>query len=523
MQLTPLTLPIVDGENNPIDLDIAYAVKGRGFLDCIDAIKSQHGNEFCLLPLSGASAGGGVFQVEKPAGQTVVGLQFAAMTTPRISFDQTKTIADIALDEIVIDDQQGKILAGSAITLEQLNLALAEKLGQQYKVLGADLTSYTYAQVGATFMTGGMGPQRRYFSDSVKEIALFDGEQVKSVEGEELAGYAGTFGWTGLVTAVCCEYIELPSNEIAFAIPVNNSPQDLARLLAHFAPLCFLDFNQGKSLTGKGSSDLILGLEHVTVGSMQPYLQSGDNQLIDRARTLSKHCEEAKADGLIFVSAFSEKAADEFLFTLVDDEDTDEFTIAGIGLEYTEVFNDPNEMRAIREGIPYAARTQSPKGDYVYKGHTDGTIRINSNKVEEAVDELWRVNQIYVQSVNEYFATHKNVRGEILVYGHLNPYGIDPHNRITFACDDQSVYRDTESYLHQQRDVFYRSLEKVCQNSDSIFIGGEKSAASEAEIFEAFDGIDQAPASLQKKYYAQIKTIRAASSIFNWRAISLYH
>jgi len=522
MQLREINNPLVDGENNSVALDVAFAIKGKEFLEAIAEIKTRHNENICLLPLSGISAGGGVFQVEKPAGQTVVGLQFAATTTPHISIDQTKTIADIALDEIVIDDQQGKIFAGAAITLEQLNLALAEKLGQQYKVLGADLTSYTYAQVGATFMTGGMGPQRRYFSDSVEEIALFDGETVKSVEGEELADYAGTFGWTGLVTAVCCEYIELPANEVAFAIPVNNSPQDLARLLAHFAPLCFFDFNQGKALTNRGSSDLILGLEHVTVGSMQPYLQSGDNSLIDRARTLSKHCSAAEADGLIFVNAFSEKAADEFLFTLVDDEDVDEFTIAGIGLEYTEVFNDPNEMRAIREGIPYAARTQSPKGNFIYKGHTDGTIRINHELVKQSVASLWEANQSYVQAINDFFLDNEKVRGEILVYGHLNPFGIDPHNRITFACDDADDYEEAEDYIHHQRDVFYRSLEAICQSSGSEFIGGEKSAASEAEIFLAFDGPENAPVALKSKFDRQVKTIRDASPMFNWRAIPPY-
>ncbi|MCP4492080.1 MAG: FAD-dependent oxidoreductase [Gammaproteobacteria bacterium] len=522
MVLRRINNPLVDGENNPVALDEAYTVKGNKFLETMVEIKARYGNNICLLPISGASAGGGVFQVKKPPGQTVVGLQFAATPKPRLSTDPKIAISDIALDEIIIDSRQGKIYAGSAVTLKQLNLALAEKLGFQFKVLGADLTSYTYAQVGATFMTGGMGPQRRYFSDSVCEIALFDGEQVLSIEGDNLASYAGTFGWTGLVTAVCCEFHELPSNEIAFAIPVSNNPHDLSKLLANLAPFCFFDFCQNKALTIDGGSDLILGLEHITAASMQPYLRSGNNHLIDRTRILSNNCQKAGADGLLFVSAFSDKTADDFLFSLVDDADADSFTIAGIELEHTEVFSQPDQMRAIREGIPFAARTQSPEGRYIYKSHTDATICINPNRLEQTIEKLWRVNESYVQSIDDFFLDNEKISGEILVYGHLNPFGIDPHNRITFTCDEGASYQQAERYINQQRGIFYRSLAEICLSSDSIFIGGEKSAASEAEIFLAFNGPENAPATLMKKFEGQIKLIRAASPMFNWRAITPY-
>ncbi len=516
--LRSIAEPLLDGENVQIILDAAYAVRGDELLATMDEVRRTHGDNICLLPLSATSAGGGIFQNDKPAGQTVVGIQFSATTRPRVSGGGNVRISDIALDEIVVDAEGNRIYAGSAITLEQLNLALAEQLGPRFKVLGADLTSYTYAQVGATFMTGGMGPQRRYFSDSVSAIALYDGETIKTVDRKQLNGYAGTFGWTGMVTAVCCEYHELPINEIAFSIPVNNNPEDLAKLLAHFAPLCFFNFNQNRPIT----EDWIHGLEHVTVASMQPYLQSGDNQLIKRAKALSNHCQAAGADGLIFVNAFSMQSADEFLLTLVDDIDAETFTIAGIDLEHTEVFNQPDQMRTIREGIPFAARTQAPAGRYVYKGHTDVVIQVNPDKVGQTVEALWRANEKYVESIESYFSMNKNINGEVLVYGHLNPFGIDPHNRITFACDDLTSYHRTEQYIHQQREVFYRSLEEICLINDAVFIGSEKSAASEAEIFAAFTTLENAPVALKEKFERQIKTIRAASPMFNWRAISPY-
>lgn len=518
MSLQLITSEIVDGENNAIILDSVCSVKSNTLLTTLDELKSNYGDRLHLLPLSACSAGGGVFQVKKPANGIVVGLQFTASPGPKTTMGHSIDITKVALDEIIIDQQEKQIYAGSAITLEQLNLALSEQLGVQFKVLGADLTSYTYAQVGATFMTGGMGPQRRYFSDSVREIALYDGDQIKSIKGTDLDAYAGTFGWSGLVSAVCCDYYQLPENEIAFAIPVNNRPADLARLLAHFSPFTYFSPEKGTPLT----KDVILGLEHITVDSMQPFLRSGDNDLIDRAKVLSDNCRAANADGLIFVNGYSDLAVDEFLFSLVDDADAGDFTIAGINLDHTEIFNDPNQMRAIREGVPYAARTQSPKGEYIYKGHTDATVRINPNSVEETVAAIWRANEDYVNSVNGYFSSNEKVRGEILVYGHLNPFGIDPHNRITFASDEKDVYRQAKVQLHQYRDIFYQSLQKVCAASDSEFIGGEKSVASEMEIFPAFGGPEHAPPALKKKIEQQIPRIRAASRLFNWRALAPY-
>lgn len=518
MDLQSINSDIVDGENNAIILDSVYSIKGSALLDTMTELKSTYGDRLCLLPLSACSAGGGVFQVEKPADNIVVGIQFTATASPKVTICNGVDITKVALDEIIINQQEKQVYAGSAITLEQLNLALAEQLGSQFKVLGADLTSYTYAQVGATFMTGGMGPQRRYFSDSVRGISLYNGEEINSVKGIDLNAYAGTFGWSGLVSAVCCDYYQLPENEIAFAIPVNNQPGDLARLLEHFSPFTYFSPEKETLLT----KDVILGLEHITVDSMQPFLRSGENALIDRAKVLSENCQSANADGLIFVNGYSDLPVDEFLFSLVDDANAEDFTIAGINLEYTEVFNVPNQMRAIREGVPYAARTQSPKGEYVYKGHTDATVRINPKSVEKTVAALWQANEEYVDSVNKYFSSSEKIRGEILVYGHLNPFGVDPHNRITFACDDEASYQEAEIHLHQQRDIFYRSLQNICETSGSEFIGGEKSVASEMEIFPAFGGPDNAPLALKKKFDRQIPVIRSASQLFNWRALPPY-
>jgi FAD/FMN-containing dehydrogenase len=513
---------IVDGENIAVELDSIYSIKGHNLVDSIARIKQIHQPDFCLLPLSSVSGGGGIFQVEKPAAKQVIGIQLSATSSPQVMRSSQVDITKVGLDDIIIDEQRQSIYAGGAITLEQLNQALGDELGEQFKVLGADLTSYTYAQVGATFMTGGMGPQRRYFSDSVIEVSLHNGDNLIRIDGGELKSYAGTYGWTGIVSAVCCEYVELPAVEIAFAIPVNNSPPELSRLLQHLSSFAYLKIQNGKVLSHNGGTNLILGLEHITIDAMQPFVESGDNDLTKRATQLQANCKTANADGLIFVSGYSHLPVDEFLFELVDDVDADEFTIAGIALDHTEIFNDPNQMRAVREGVPFAARIQAPKGRFIFKYHTDVNIRLNQDCVADAMDRLWRANQQYVESIDQYIRSHAELTGQIIVYGHLNPYGVDPHNRITLACDDAATYQRAVADIHTFREELIRRLKALCDDTGSCFIGGEKSAGSEYSLFSAFGGPELAPPLLAAKFKRQSEQIRSASALFSWRAIKPY-
>lgn len=483
----------------------------------------MHGPRLYLLPLSGLSAGGGVFQVANPGDGCVVGLRFTPTAQPRITRSGAVDITSVSLDQIVIDEQQRQIYAGSSITLDQLNQALAYELGARCKVLGADLTSYTYAQVGATFMTGGMGPQRRYFSDSVNQIALYDGREIISIQGDLLGSYAGTYGWSGLVTAVCCSYHELPAAEFAFTIPVNGTAGRLAKLLQHFSPYAYLRLHNGKVTSANDGTDLILGLEHITLASMQPMLsQAGDNAITKRARQLVETCHAADADGLVFVNGFSNLGVDEFLLKVVDDTEAQMYTIAGVNLDHTQMFSDPEVMRAVREGIPAAARTQEPQGRYIFKGHTDANIMLNPYRVEQTMHALWQSNQAYVNAIHSYFHTTPGLRGEILVYGHLNPVGVDPHNRVTFACDDQEIYANARVFVQTQRDHFLRALCAICEESESVYVGGEKSAGTEYEMFSAFNGVGNAPPNLNEKFMRQSAVIRAASPMFNWRAMAPY-
>lgn len=521
----PLGKPISevrDGENNPIEFDVAYPLGGR-LETAVAEARRRHGDDIRLLPISGASAGGGIFQsADRPAG-TVVGLRFDPPADPAVRVGGDADLSALELDEIVIDSEHRQVCAGAAVTLDQLSRALAREIGHSFRVPGADLTSYQYAAAGATFMTGGMGPQRRYFSDSVVEAAIYDGERNRIVDGDELRGFAGTYGWSGLVGAVRCNYYRFPENEIAFALPLRQAPAELASLLGKLSAYAFLDLDTDRVRSAADEDDLILGLEHVSAQSMQPLLQfTADNAVTGRARELRQKILDADADGLVFVNGCSERAIDEFLLGLADETPDGEFAIAGIGIEHAEVFGDAEEMRAVREAIPYAARMQKPAGRLVYKNHTDADLRLAEGRVEEAALQLWEINCAYVAAVEEYFGSHTGISGEILVYGHLNPYGVDPHNRVTMSSDDEAEFRRAREFLVERRAGFYRDLAALCEAGAASFVGGEKTADSELAIFAALGGPERAPAELYRRFQRQRQTVRGANAMFNWRAPDLY-
>jgi hypothetical protein len=511
-----------DGENNPLDFDVAYPVTGT-LEDAVAEARRRHGADLRLLPISGASAGGGIFQSAAARRGSVVGLRFDPPGEPEVRIDTDVDLRALGLDEIVIDSERRQVCAGAAVTLDQLSRALADEIGHCFRVPGADLTSYQYAAVGATFMTGGMGPQRRYFSDSVVEAVIHDGERSRLADGDALRGFAGTYGWSGLVGAVRCNYFRFPDNEVAFALPLRQTPAELSRLLGRLSAYVYLDFDADTVRSAAGASDLILGIEHVSERSMQPLLRHGaDSAVTRRVRELRQKMIDADADGLVFVNGCSERAIDEFLLGLAEELPDGDYAIAGIGIEHAEVFGDAEEMRAVREAIPYAARMQTPAGRLVYKNHTDADLRLAEDRVEEAARRLWEINCGYVEAVEAYFAANAGVEGEILVYGHLNPYGVDPHNRVTLSSDDEAAFGQAREFLVARRADFYRELAALCETGAASFVGGEKTADSELAIFAALGGPEQAPADLYRRFQRQRETVRGAHSLFNWRAPQLF-
>ncbi len=64
-----------DGENNPVEFEFAYPVKGN-LVAAIKRINQLHGSDIYLVPMSGTSTGGGIFQPGRKPPGTVVGLRF---------------------------------------------------------------------------------------------------------------------------------------------------------------------------------------------------------------------------------------------------------------------------------------------------------------------------------------------------------------------------------------------------------------------------------------------------------------
>lgn len=518
-----INVDLQDGEGTPVLCDVVLRLNPENVADQLDVVQDAYNQKACFVPLSGCSAGTGVFQVDKPDGFTTVGLKIESPHEPKIRQESTPDISSIALNEIVIDRDRQHIYAGAGITVNQLNVALADTLGAEYRVMGADLTSYQYAQVGSTFMTGGMGPQRRYFSDSVERILINNGSDTKEIEGTDLKRYAGTYGWTGMVIALCCQFNRVPKHEFAFALPVSNTADALARVISHLAPYCYLDLAGDTIKSESGNSGLLYGIEHLTASSMKPVIDSdaAEDQK-KQARRLQTKCKDARADCVLFVSGASEKPNDEFLFDLLDDPESENPTIGGVDLEHTEVFPNSEVMRDFREAVPYTLRHQQPQGEYVYKNHTDVNVRLNKDDPLRAMTVLWKLNQEYVESINRYLEQTPSVRGSIFMYGHMNPYGIDPHNRLTLFSNDSDAFAEAQTFVSELRAKYYRDVSNVCANTQSQYIGGEKGADSENKMLSAFNESKAIPEELVNKINSQIEAINEAGFAFSWRRFDNY-
>ena len=143
-------------------------------------------------------------------------------------------------------------------------------------------------------------------------------------------------------------------------------------------------------------------------------------------------------------------------------------------------------------------------------------------RVEEGARRLWEINCAYVAALEDYFATRPEISGEILVYGHLNPYGVDPHNRVTLAADDEQAFGAARAFVVEQRAHFYRELAALCESGLASFVGGEKTADSELAIYAALGGPERAPVDLYRRFQLQRDAVCAARPLFNWRAPPLF-
>ena len=104
----------------------------------------------------------------------------------------------------------------------------------------------------------------------------------------------------------------------------------------------------------------------------------------------------------------------------------------------------------------------------------------------------------------------------------VNQYGVDLGSRRTIKNNVHSDYQGAIDFLGRQRQDFYQALRGLCDDTGSIFVGGEKGAGSEREILPALGGPKNAPPALAEKFQRQQSIIETTPEFLSWRALPPY-
>ena len=97
---------VTDGENNAVEFDAAYPLRGDP-ASALRQLRAKHGDAIHLLPMSATSSGGGIFQHrDKPDG-CVIGLRFDAPLKPRLRFAAGAKLERIEQDDYGFCDACG--------------------------------------------------------------------------------------------------------------------------------------------------------------------------------------------------------------------------------------------------------------------------------------------------------------------------------------------------------------------------------------------------------------------------------
>ena len=507
-----------DTEGKTIALDYQYELSNGLVSDAIEYIKSKHGNNIALVPIGGQSAGGGVFNSEKEKGiGPIVGL----IITPAVALEEYNNIAytmsnkapeaQLKSHEFHINTKNHIAYAGAGVVLDQIVATVKKAMGTNYSVLGTDLTSSGYASAGATFMTGGMGPTRTNFARSIKEIHYYDGTNILSVSNRtELDILAETYGWTGFIQSIAVPIIEVPQHEFGFALPINNTPEELSSLVAYFADKTMIPENDIKTTT-----TFIAGLEIITGDALDLLVNHSPN--LEGLDLLLTNCKVANKDSVVFISGFANSNPfenfDDPLGIFVDNK------TSGLCLEQATPFKSLRAMKDIREGAPEQARRQFSDAPFFYKDHTDINVAINPNNISESVKAVITCYENYKTKLEKLIESEEQLDGNVQVYGHINPQGLDPHYRITLVSDDQHIIAAAKNTAKELYAELVQCINAVCKKTGSTICGGEKGIISNIKILNALKANkDDIPEELSYRLEKQQKAITAANPMFNWRS-----
>lgn len=502
----------IDVQGNKISSYIKKSISKGYIADII----SQYSDEKYVFMLIGGKSSSKVFSEKAPEGKNIIGIILETPIAPEVSSSTFAPNTKLEVQQIHINTQSREIFAGAAVTLDQISIAAQQILGNEYRVPGTDLTSRIMASSGGTFMTNGAGLKRINFGNAALSIRLYDGQTSRIIDNKkEIELLAGTYGFTGIVEEIKMQAIEVPKHDFRFAIPVNNNAQDLAKIIEKFGKKTDINIENGKIITDDYVVD---GIELVTEKS----IINQDNSSSDLA-AVQKLLKSSGKNALVFVTGYSHK---EFLEDENNWDENFEVFLNEFPIEKIHPFDNVDEMRKIREKGPEDAKSQKLKigEEIVQFQHSESTdinvvvnhvnLRKNSELVLICYDE-------HKKKVLNLLEENKldGLVGNLNMYGHLNPQGLDLHYRVTIGENDKENLNKAKSQLKKYYNELVQKIAKICQETDSKFTGGEKGAKSNTAILDSLTGKNISVANdLKERYSLQIKAIENSSPVFNWRA-----
>jgi len=505
-----------DTEGNAVQLDVCYELSNGNIQECLSHFTKEYGT-FLLIPIGGLSAGGKVFQnLKKQQSDIVIGL----VITPPASISEQGNIKysmsdenptrTLTTHELHINKKQLSVIAGAGVVLDQLKATVEEALGKSYSVLGTDLTSSSYASCGATFMTGGMGPTRINFAQSVQDIVFCDGNgELKINNKKELSRLSETYGWTGIVQSVTLPIVKMPPYEFGLAIPISNTSTEIAKLVQYFADKTVITPNGLREV-----NLLVSGLELITQNSLELISKHSPNKKI--LEQLIANCKKAKKNAVIFISGLATKNPLEDLtdpLNIFVDNQT-----SGLSLEEATPFTSMATMKVIREGAPELARRQFMDAKFSYKDHTDINVVINLEHCSKSVKAIIKCYEHYKEEIETLIKEENQLRGNVLVYGHLNPQGLDPHYRITICSANESVLLTAKEKAKAAYSNLVKNINQACMETGSKITGGEKGIISNSKIFSSlYHQKSVLPTAFQNQLKKQAMQISQSNIMFRWR------
>ncbi len=507
-----------DTEGNAIELDYQYELYNGFISEAIGYLRSKYGNKIAIVPIGGQSAGGGVFYSDKrKIDQLNIGLIIPAAVPYDSGNELAYTISDKAppselrSHDVHINSKDRLVYVGAGVVLDQIVATVKKAMGKNFSVLGTDLTSSGYASSGATFMTGGMGPTRINFARSVSEISYYDGETTLSVANRvTLNQLAETYGWTGMVQSLTLPIYEIPQHAFGFALPINNTPEELGTLVSYFADKTKIPQN------GIVSKDaFIAGLEIITGDALN--LLEKETPNLEGLDVLLQNCRTSSKDAVVFISgAANANPFEDYndpLGIFVSNE------LSGLSLEQATPFSNLQAMKNIREGAPELARRQFLDAPFCYKDHTDINVQVNLKNTFASTKAIMLCYERYKIKLEQLIESENDLKGNVQVYGHINPQGLDPHYRVTLVSSNKETLDTAEKKARTFYGELVKDISRACKNTGSQICGGEKGIISNMKVLNALKKYEEfIPRELQNRLKQQQKAIAHAHPMFNWRA-----